>query len=78
MLNQSNEKSKPTPLEESEERRREARTATAPQPKKSSSSASRYKTLVEAGGMKKGGMVSSVSKRADGIAKRGKTHCKIC
>jgi hypothetical protein len=25
----------------------------------------------------KGGMISA-SKRADGIAKRGKTHCKIC
>ena len=27
---------------------------------------------------KTGGMVSSASKRADGIAKRGRTHCKIC
>jgi hypothetical protein len=27
---------------------------------------------------KSGGMVSSASKRADGVAKRGKTHCKIC
>jgi hypothetical protein len=27
---------------------------------------------------KSGGMVSKASKRADGIAKRGKTHCKIC
>ena len=28
-------------------------------------------------GMKKGGMVSSASKRADGCAKRGKTKCKM-
>jgi hypothetical protein len=28
-------------------------------------------------GMKKGGMVSSASKRADGCAKRGKTPCKM-
>ena len=28
--------------------------------------------------MKSGGTVSKASKRADGIAKRGKTHCKIC
>jgi hypothetical protein len=42
--------------------------------------------MQRAGGMKKGGavkkksggMVSKASKRADGIAKRGKTHCKIC
>ena len=27
---------------------------------------------------KSGGMISSASKRADGIAKRGRTHCKIC
>jgi len=27
--------------------------------------------------MKKGGMVSSASKRADGCAKRGKTKCKM-
>ena len=67
---------RPLPIDEAqEERRREARTATAPRPKKPSSSASKYKTLV---GMKKGGMVSSASKRADGIAKRGRTHCKIC
>lgn len=26
----------------------------------------------------KGGMVSSASKRGDGIAKRGKTRCKVC
>jgi hypothetical protein len=26
----------------------------------------------------KGGMVSSASKRADGIASKGKTRCKIC
>jgi hypothetical protein len=25
-----------------------------------------------------GGMVSSASKRADGIASKGKTRCKIC
>jgi hypothetical protein len=33
------------------------------------------------GKMKKyasGGMVSSASKRADGIATKGKTRCKIC
>jgi hypothetical protein len=29
-------------------------------------------------GMKKGGSVSSASKRADGIAKQGKTRGKIC
>jgi len=29
-------------------------------------------------GFKKGGKVSLVSKRADGIAKRGKTRCKVC
>jgi hypothetical protein len=28
-------------------------------------------------GMKKGGMASSVSRRADGIAKKGKTRCKM-
>jgi hypothetical protein len=28
--------------------------------------------------MKSGGTVSKASKRADGIAKRGRTHCKIC
>jgi hypothetical protein len=28
-------------------------------------------------GMKKGGMVSSASKRADGIAKKGKTRGKM-
>jgi hypothetical protein len=28
-------------------------------------------------GMKKGGMASSASKRADGIAKKGKTRCKM-
>jgi hypothetical protein len=26
----------------------------------------------------KGGVISSVSKRADGIAQKGKTRCKIC
>jgi hypothetical protein len=26
---------------------------------------------------KKGGMVSSASKRGDGIAKRGRTNCKV-
>jgi hypothetical protein len=31
----------------------------------------------KSGGMKKGGMVSSASKRADGCAKRGKTKCKM-
>jgi hypothetical protein len=29
-------------------------------------------------GMKKGGSVSSASRRADGIAAKGKTRCKIC
>jgi hypothetical protein len=29
-------------------------------------------------GMKSGGSVSSASKRADGIATKGKTRCKIC
>lgn len=29
-------------------------------------------------GMKKGGSVSSASKRADGIASKGKTNCKMC
>ena len=28
--------------------------------------------------MKKGGVVSSASKRGDGIASKGKTRCKIC
>jgi hypothetical protein len=31
----------------------------------------------ETRGMKKGGTVSSASKRADGCAKRGKTKCKM-
>lgn len=56
--------------EAQEEIRRESRTATAPSPKEKPK-----RTLPQ---WKKGGMVSSVSKRADGIAKRGKTHCKIC
>ena len=38
---------------------------------KSSSMASKY-------GMKKGGSVSSASKRADGIATKGKTRGKMC
>jgi len=29
-------------------------------------------------GYKKGGSVSSASKRADGIASKGKTNCKMC
>jgi len=29
-------------------------------------------------GFAKGGMVSSASKRGDGIAQRGKTRCKVC
>ena len=40
-----------------------------------------YKTVkkaAEEGGMKKGGSVSSASKRADGIAQKGKTKGKIC
>jgi hypothetical protein len=62
---------RPLPLDEAqEERRRESRTATAPRPKEKPK-----RTLPQ---WKKGGMVSSVSKRADGIAKRGRTHCKIC
>jgi hypothetical protein len=32
----------------------------------------------KATGMKSGGMVSSASKRGDGIASKGKTRCKIC
>ena len=32
----------------------------------------------KAAGMKSGGSVSSASKRADGIATKGKTRCKIC
>ena len=28
-------------------------------------------------GMKKGGMATSASRRADGIAKKGKTRCKM-
>jgi hypothetical protein len=32
----------------------------------------------KASGMKKGGSVSSASKRADGIASKGKTRGKIC
>jgi hypothetical protein len=32
----------------------------------------------KAAGMKSGGSVTSASKRADGIATKGKTRCKIC
>jgi hypothetical protein len=32
----------------------------------------------KASGMKSGGSVSSASRRADGIAAKGKTRCKIC
>lgn len=46
-----------------------------PEQEKKSGSLPKFESLM---GLKKGGMVSSVSKRADGIAKRGKTKCKIC
>jgi hypothetical protein len=37
-----------------------------------------FKTKDRSSGMKAGGAVSSASKRADGIAVRGKTRCKVC
>ena len=37
-----------------------------------------YEAYEKSKGMKKGGSVSSASKRADGIAQRGKTRGKIC
>jgi len=37
-----------------------------------------FKTKDRSAGMKAGGAVSSASKRADGIAVRGKTRCKVC
>ena len=36
------------------------------------------KAMMKREGMKKGGSVGSASKRADGIAQRGKTRGKIC
>jgi hypothetical protein len=36
-----------------------------------------YRRETKGKGMKKGGKVSSASKRADGCAKRGKTKCKM-
>jgi hypothetical protein len=37
-----------------------------------------FKTKEKGPGFKAGGKVSSASKRADGIAVRGKTRCKVC
>ena len=37
-----------------------------------------FKSKDRSTGMKAGGAVSSASKRADGIAVRGKTRCKVC
>jgi len=36
------------------------------------------KRIKKAVGMAKGGMVGNASKRADGIASKGKTKCKMC
>jgi hypothetical protein len=41
-------------------------------------SAERGKAVKEFFGYAKGGTVSAASKRADGIAQRGKTRCKVC
>jgi hypothetical protein len=38
----------------------------------------RLRALLGTFGLKKGGTVSSASKRADGIAQRGKTRGKVC
>lgn len=46
-----------------------------PEQEKKSGSLPKFESLM---GFKKGGIVSSVSKRADGIAKRGRTKCKVC
>jgi len=54
-----------------------ARPSVQPRPARMPAQAMPQDQMGNATGMKKGGSVSA-SKRADGIAERGKTRCKVC